>query len=234
MKTDNLTTRQGVALMRAAKNGDDLVNALCRFYGASEPNELSRGELARLTETVKAFTDALSNPKDIKDIRLSLTVRDRAVELGRFGELDITLRALEMLEAFGSDEFDRIAVMLACIYGPTVQRALFPHEAVAKITAELADAWAEQVPFADSFALYDFFANWRSDSLRTSPTSLKRYMKIYRRKHPNRGGLARSVKRLLTDFRMRFVTWWHAFRALTYTAHTSTTKTRRCCCTTMQ
>ena len=227
MNYDNLTTRQGVALMRSAKNGEDLVKALCRFYGASDPNELSRGELARLTETVKAFTDSLAAPKDIKDIRLSLTVRDRAVELGRFGELDITLRALEMLEAFGPVEFNRIAVMLACVYGPTVQRALFPYEGVAKITAELADAWSEQVPFADSFALYDFFVNWRSDSLRTSPTSLKHYMTIYRRKHPNRGALARYVKRLSTDFRIRFATWWHAFRASTFTAPTSTTKTLR-------
>jgi len=225
--SEQLTTRQGVALMRAAKDGQDLATALCRIYGASSPNELSRGELARLMRVVSGFTEAIASPPDIKNVRISLVLRDRAVELGRFGELDITLRALEMLEAFDPDQFDRVAVMLACIYGGTVQRALFPTEPVAKITAELADAWADQVPFTDSFALYDFFVNWKSASLPTSPISLKRYMRIYRRRHPMRNGLLRSVKQLSMVFRIRLKALWLDFRDWIYTASISTTTTRR-------
>lgn len=188
----------GIELYNAHKNGGDPRAVLCRLKGVERPEQLTRAELAELTEISDAFNRAALLPKDVNDVRLEFTLGEYYVTLGRFSELDITLQAIDMIEDFNPADLERMPVMLGCIYAPIIKRMFDLPDPVAKVAAEAADAIREQVSFEDVFAVSDFFGVWKESFTRVPSPSMKHSMKNYRLRRralrPTRLLIGRSLK----------------------------------------
>lgn len=161
MTNDQISTALGIELLKGyADEKVDMLKVLCKLKGAEKPEQLTRAEIAELTTLQTVFVQSTVNPKNVEEVNLSFRIKvaegTYQVELGKFLELDITLRALDLVEDFNPQDFDRIPVTIGCIYSSIVKNMLRLSSSEAHVAAAIADAVREQVPFEDSYALYDF------------------------------------------------------------------------------
>lgn len=185
MTNDQISTALGIELLKGyADEKVDMLKVLCKLKGAEKPEQLTRAEIAELTTLQTVFVQSTVNPKNVEEVNLSFRIKvaegTYQVELGKFLELDITLRALDLVEDFNPQDFDRIPVTIGCIYSSIVKNMLRLSSSEAHVAAAIADAVREQVPFEDSYALYDFFVMWKAIYLPSSPLSKKVLIRNYR------------------------------------------------------
>lgn len=222
MTKDQISTALGIELLKGyADEKVDMLKVLCKLKGAEKPEQLTRAEIAELTELQTAFVQSTVNPKSVEAVNLSFRIKvaegTYQVELGKFLELDITLRALDLIEDFNPQDFDRIPVTIGCIYSSIVKNMLRLSSSEAHVAAAIADAVREQVSFENSYALYDFFVMWKAIYLPSSPLSKKALIRNYRLRRriqrPTRlllnkslAASPRSSKRTTSAFRsLRFI-----------------------------
>lgn len=170
----------GIDLYNAYKNGGDPQQVLCKIKGVKQPEQLTRSELLELTEISKGFNESALTPKDVSKVSLEFTLGEYYVVLGNFSELDITLQAIEMIEDFNPVDFERMPVMLGCIYAPMIKEMFDLPEQIAKVAANVADAVREQVLFEDVYSIFDFFGVWKENFTRVPSPSFRHSMNSYR------------------------------------------------------
>lgn len=222
MTNDQISTALGIELLKGyADEKVDMLKVLCKLKGAEKPEQLTRAEIAELTALQTEFVQCTVNPKNAETVNLSFNIKvaegTYRVELGKFLELDITMRAMDLVEDFNPQAFERIPVMLGCVYASIVKNMLRLASSEAHVAAAIAEAIREQVPFEDSYALYDFFAMWKAIYSPSSPLSRKVLIRNYRLRRriqkPTRLLLSRSLavspqssKRITSVFKsLRFI-----------------------------
>lgn len=196
-----ITTKLGLQLLSVLNNTGDQQKAILQFKGIKNVEHLSRTELQEITELSDAFNKAVLTPKDVKDVSIEFTLGDHMVTLGKFSDLDITIQALELMEAFNPSETERVPTMLGCIYAPIIQEMFGFKDHVSKIAVDVTEAIKEQVSFEDVFAVYDFFVVWKGIFMRVPSPSFMHSMKCYRYQRRVQKPMALIIHRSLTHSR---------------------------------
>lgn len=193
-----INTNLGIELCRAYSIKGDVLTVLCKLKGAERPEQLTRSEIKDLTKLSEDFNKSVLTPKNIQDVRLEFTLGEYRVILGKFTELDITLQALDLIEDFNPTEYDRIPLMVGCIYAGLVKRMFDLPQNVAQIASDISDAIGEQVSFEDVYSVYDFFVFWKGIFTETSSPSKKDLMSKYQYRRRVQSPIRLLINRSLT------------------------------------
>ena len=176
---------QGLEILRELQNAKDATTAFLRLKGVERIEQLTASEIRDLSEMTAAFNEAVLTPKDVRKVDFVLTLKyqgeEYAVVISRIMDLDLTVKALDLLENFNYDEIERIPAIIGCIYANNVRQALNLSCSEEKTAYLLTEAIREQADFSDVYSVYVFFVIWKENYSPHCPLSKKQLMRCYRK-----------------------------------------------------
>lgn len=180
-----LKTDTGIALLKAGSDEKKVNNILLSLFNVERDEQLTLEEICEKNELFLEYCRCLQESKDVDTINLRLSIKvdgtPHEVVLSSFYDLDLTPGVEQLVTNFNPDNYDRIKILIACIYAPFVKQALNLNWRMEKIVCELADAIGQQCEFGDIKSLYDFFLAWKNELSKGLYPSLKHFKRAYRR-----------------------------------------------------
>lgn len=184
-----LKAYQGIEIAKVGSNESAITTALLKIMGVERIEQLSLSEINDMNEMFLSFQDSIMNPKDIRNIRLRFVMVHRGksyeVDLCDFDEIDLTLNAETFINEFNPGEFDRVTLLIACIYAPLVKKMFNFPDNVERVIISLESALRE-CSFEDIYGIYDFFLGWKDELKKGYCLSMRQYMKTYLKRIKNR------------------------------------------------
>lgn len=216
---------QGLEILRELQNAKDATTAFLRLKGVERIEQLTASEIRDLSEMTAAFNEAVLTPKDVRKVDFVLTLKyqgeEYAVVISRIMDLDLTTRALELLENFNYGEIERIPAIIGCIYADSVKHALNLSCSEEKTAYLLTEAIKEQADFSDVYSVYIFFVTWKENSSIHCPLSKKQLTRCYRKYQRSQKPIRMITTMLLTNSTKRSNRFISATKKWLYTTSIS-------------